>query len=237
LLAYDPAFAYEVAVIVQDGLRRMYQDHESVFYYLTLYNQSYPMPALPAGADEGVLKGLHRIESREVEGEPAARLRPQLFGSGPLIVETLRAQNILAEQFNLPSDAWSATSYCQLRRDALAAERWNRLHPDQPRRESYLEQQLGNLDGPFVAVTDSVTFVPEQIRRWVPGGYVTLGTDGFGRSDTKKALRRHFEIDAEHIVLAALSTLAEFGQFESRSLTRAIEQLEIDPDQPDPATA
>jgi pyruvate dehydrogenase E1 component len=183
------------------------------------------------------LSGMLFSEEPTVEGEPATRLRPQLLASGPMVLEAGRAQRILAERFGVPSDLWSATSYCQLRREAAAVDRWNRLHPQETPRTSYLEERFDGLEGPFVAVTDYVALVPEQIRPWVPGPYFTLGTDGFGRSDTKKALRRHFEVDAEQIVLSTLSALAESGRFDREELPRVMEELEIDPDQPDPATA
>jgi pyruvate dehydrogenase E1 component len=213
----------------------MYREQESIFYYLTLYNQNYPMPAMPEGAEEGILRGMHQIRGREAGGESAGRLRPQLLASGPMVLEAQRAQEILGERFGVPSDLWSVTSYSQLRREAAAADRWNQLHPNDTPRTSYLEQSFDGLEGPFVAVTDYVTLVPEQIRRWTPGRYRTLGTDGFGRSDTKQALRRHFEVDAEHIVLATLSAVAEEGEFDRDRLPHVIEQLEIDPEKPDPA--
>jgi pyruvate dehydrogenase E1 component len=235
LMSYDPAFAYEVAVIVQDGLRRMYADGESIFYYLTLYNQNYPMPAMPEGAEEGILNGIHLIGQRNVDGQPATQRRPQLLASGPMVLEAERAQEILGNQFGIPCDLWSATSYCQLRRDAAAAERWNLLHPEETRRGSHLEDCFRGRQGPFVAVSDFVSLVPEQIRPWIPGRYLTLGTDGFGRSDTKPALRRHFEVDAQQIVLATLTALAKDGQFEQEKLPQVIRHLEIDPEKLDPA--
>jgi pyruvate dehydrogenase E1 component len=237
LLAYDPAYAYEVAVIVQDGLKRMYRDGESIFYYLTLYNQSYPMPAMPEGAEEGILRGIHQVGSRDVDGDPVTGLRAQLLTSGPMVLEAERAQEILADHYRVPSDLWSVTSYSQLRREAAAAQRWNQLHPKEDPRTSYVEQRFDGLEGPFVAVSDFVTLVPEQIRPWVPGRYCTLGTDGFGRSDTKKALRRHFEVDAEQIVLTTLSALAEDGQFDREKLPEVIKHLDINPEKPDPASA
>ena len=187
LRAYDPAFAYEVAVIVQDGLRQMYQEGTSTFYYLTLYNQNYPMPAMPEGAEEGILRGMHVVGHREVEAEPAVERRPQLLASGPLMLEAQRAQRMLAEQFSVPSDLWSVTSYSELRREAVAVERWNLLHPAESPRRPFLRQTLADIAGPFVAVSDFTALVPEQIRPWIPGPYRTLGTDGFGRSDTKPA--------------------------------------------------
>ncbi|MBN2296017.1 MAG: pyruvate dehydrogenase (acetyl-transferring), homodimeric type, partial [Pirellulales bacterium] len=218
LISYDPAYGYEVAVIVQDGLRRMYEDQESVFYYLTLYNQSYPQPPMPEGAAEGILRGMYKIQHYKPQGVPPRRRRPQLLASGPLVLEAERAAKILTERFSYEVDVWSVTSYSQLRREAMAVDRWNRLHPSNKRRSSYVQQCMQGIDGPIVAVSDFVAMVPEQIRAWVPGRYCTLGTDGFGRSDTRQVLRRHFEIDAEQIVLGALSALAEDGEFDSRKL-------------------
>jgi pyruvate dehydrogenase E1 component len=236
LWAYDPAYAYEVAVIIQDGLRRMYAAGESIFYYLTLYNQNCPMRAMPEGAEEGILKGIHRIGQWNVD-QPATQRRPQLLASGPLVLEAERAQDILGNRFGVASDLWSVTSYCQLRREATAAERWNLLHPQEPERTGYLEECFQGREGPFVAVSDFVSLVPDQIRPWVPGRYLTLGTDGFGRSDTKQALRRHFEVDAEQIVLTTLTALAKDGQFDREKLPQVIKELEIDPEKIDPATA
>ena len=237
LVAYDPAYAYEVAVIVQDGLRRMYAEGESIFYYLTLYNQNYPMPAMPEEAEEGILNGIHLIGQRNVDDQPATQRRPQLLASGPMVLEAERAQDILGDRFGVASDLWSVTSYCQLRRQATAAQRWNLLHPQEPERTGYLEECFQGREGPFVAVTDFVSLVPEQIRPWVPGRYLTLGTDGFGRSDTKQALRRHFEVDAEQIVLTTLTALAKDGEFDQEKLPQVIKKLEIDPEKLDPATA
>jgi pyruvate dehydrogenase E1 component len=236
LVSYDPAFAYEVAVIVQDGLRRMYADGESIFYYLTLYNENYPMPAMPEGVEEGILKGLHPLTPWNVDGQPATQRRPQLLASGPMVLEAERAQKILGDRFGVASDLWSVTSYCQLRREAMAAQRWNLLHPQEPQRTGYLDECFQGREGPFVAVSDFMSLVPEQIRPWVPGRYLTLGTDGFGRSDTRQALRRHFEVDAEQIVLTTLTALAKDGEFAREKLPQAIRQLEIDPEKLDPAT-
>jgi pyruvate dehydrogenase E1 component len=226
VLAYDPAFAYEIAVIIRDGMRRMYAKGEDVLYYLTLYNEIQPMPEMPAGSEEGILKGLYRFRKA-----PAARThRVQIFGSGPILREALRAQEILAEKYDVAADVWSATSYNLLRREALEARRWNLLHPESPRRKSYLERVLENEEGPFVAVSDYMKIVPDQIAPWVPGGLTTLGTDGFGRSDTRAALRRFFEIDAECVAVAALGALAEKGKIPPASVARAVRDLGIDPE-------
>ncbi|MGQ0637079.1 MAG: pyruvate dehydrogenase (acetyl-transferring), homodimeric type [Planctomycetaceae bacterium] len=232
--AYDPAFAYEIAVIVQDGLRRMYADNESIFYYLTLYNEDYAMPALPEGANEGILKGMYRIRSREA---PKARHRVQLLGSGPILNGVLQAQETLAEDYGVASDVWSVTSYKELRRDALEVERWNLLHPTEKPRACYVQQAFKGCQGPFVAASDYMHIVPEQIAKWVPGRLVTLGTDGFGRSESREELRRHFEIDTPHIVFAALSTLAREGAIEKKAIQKAQQALGINPEKINPVQA
>jgi len=192
LFSYDPAFTYEVAVIIADGMRRMYHEGEDVFYYLTLYNENYSMPALPPGAEEGILKGLYKFKP----GPATAKIKAQIFGSGPILLQALRAQHILAEKYGVSADVWSATSYKLLRNDALRAKRWNLLHPEEAAKKSYVEELLSTEKGPFIAVSDNVKLVPDQIAPWVPGGLTTLGTDGFGRSDTRERLRRFFEVDA-----------------------------------------
>ncbi len=230
LACYDPAFAYEVAVIVRDGLKRMYTDGEDVFYYLTLYNQDYPMLAMPSGSEEGILKGLYLLRGAVQQ----AKHRAQLFGSGPMLLHAMRAQEILAERFDVAADVWSATSYAQLRMDALHCERWNRLHPGEPPRVPYVTRALESAAGPVIAVTDYVKALPDLIARWVPRPYTTLGTDGFGRSDTREALRRFFEVDAEHIVVATLAALAQQGMVAPGVVARAIQEFGIGPDYLDP---
>jgi pyruvate dehydrogenase E1 component len=224
--AYDPAFAYEVAVIIQEGLKRMYADGEEVIYYLTLYNENYGMPAMPDGVQEGILKGLYKFRKSTLE----SKLKAQLFGSGPILREALRAQQILGEKFGVAADVWSATSYKQLRTDALKTKRWNMLHPNEEPRKPFIEQLLENEEGVFVAVSDYMKMVPDQIAPWVPGGMISLGTDGFGRSDTRTALRRFFEIDAECVAVAALYALAEQGHIKMRTVERAIKELQVDPE-------
>jgi pyruvate dehydrogenase E1 component len=257
--AYDPAFAYEIAVIIQDGIRRMYQAKEDRFYYLTLYNENYAMPPMPTGAEQGILKGLYKYKAGPLTGArpssvaassaakarsstpdapPASDVaatgdgrapRAHLFGSGPIIREALRAQEILADKYGVSADVWSATSYKLLRNDALAAKRWNLLHPTSPPKKSYLETVLENESGVFVAVSDNIKLVPDQIAPWVPGGLTTLGTDGFGRSDTRERLRRFFEVDAEFTVIATLNALAEKGQLDKTVVAKAIKDLDINP--------
>jgi pyruvate dehydrogenase E1 component len=232
LVAYDPAWAYEVAVIVREGWRRMFQEQETLLYYLTLYNEVYPMPALPDDAEEGILKGLHPIRRRTGK---KLKGHAQLFGSGPILREVLRAQDILAERYGVGSEVWSATSYKELRRDALSVERHNQRHPGARRpRRSYLEEVLGGAEGPFVAASDYMRLVPEQIARFLPGPLSVLGTDGYGRSDTRDDLRRHFEVNAEHVAFATLHALAREGRLPKKRVTEAASDLDIDPDKPDP---
>src|SRR5437762_2512966 len=199
--AYDPAFAYEVAAIIKDGLRRMYVDGEDVYYYLTLYNQDYPMPAMPSGVEDGILRGMYLYRGAVQQ----AKHRAQLFGSGVILLDVLKAQEILAEKYQVAADVWSVTSYNQLRNQALEVERWNRLHPADPPRVPYVTKAVEQKAGPIIAASDFMKLVPDMIARWVRAPFVPLGTDGFGRSDTRDALRRHFEIDAAHIVVATLS--------------------------------
>ncbi len=247
-IAYDPAWSYELATIVKDGLRRMIAEGEDVFYYITLYNENYAMPAMPAGSEEGILRGLYRFRAAPaVKGAAASGAkgaagapRAQLFGSGPILRHALRAQEILAEEYGVSADVWSATSYLELRREALAVERWNRMHPGKPQRVSRVEQLLADAPGPVIAATDYMKAVPDQIARWVPAegrgprAFTSLGTDGFGRSDTRDTLRRYYEIDAASIVVATLSALAAAGTVKNDAVSRAIAGLEIDADRANP---
>ena len=229
---YDCAYVYEIAVIVQDGIRRMYQDGEDRFYYITVYNEDYPMPEMPKDSAEGILRGLYKFK-------PAAGGKPvlQLFGSGPILNEALRAQQILAEKYKVQADLWSVTSYNQLRREALATERWNRLHPAEKEKRPYILQALDGAEGPIVAATDYMKIVPDQLAPWLTGRLVTLGTDGFGRSDNRQHLRRHFEVNAESIAAAALSRLARDGKFDARKAQKAMQDLGVDTEKIDPARA
>ncbi len=231
--AYDPAYAYEIAVIVQDGIRRMYKERKDRFYYITLYNENYAMPPIPKDLNpEGILKGIYRYQ-------PAASGKAvvQLFGSGPILNEALHAQKILEEKYQVAADVWSVTSYNELRRDALQVQRWNRLHPDQPQKEPYLLQALKGAQGPIIAASDYMKVVAGQIGPWLEGRLETLGTDGFGRSDNREQLRRHFEINAEAIAAAALSRLAQDGKFDRKKAKAAITALGVDPERGDPARA
>jgi pyruvate dehydrogenase E1 component len=235
LVTYDPAFAYEIAIILQDGLRRMVKEREDVFYYITLGNENYAMPAKPEGAEEGILRGLYRFH--RAEGGLNGRPRAHLLGSGSLLREAIRAQKILAERYGVAADVWSATSYKELRREALEVERWNLLHPGEPERKPYVAQLLEGEPGPIVAVSDYMKSYPEMIARWLPGRFYSLGTDGFGRSDTREALRRFFEVDAESIALATLGQLAQCGSIDRGVAARAVGELGIDPEKADPVRA
>ncbi|MGH7142843.1 MAG: pyruvate dehydrogenase (acetyl-transferring), homodimeric type [Planctomycetota bacterium] len=232
--SYDPAFMFEIAVIVIDGLKRMYVDNEPGFYYITLGNENYVMPAMPKGAEEGIVKGMYKLQSKEAAG---SKLRVQLFGSASILREAMRAGDILATQYGVSSDIWSVTSYKALREDALAAERWNRLHPTKKPRVSFVEQSLKGVKGPFIAASDYVRLVMEQIAPWVPEKLITLGTDGFGRSETREALRRHFEVDAESIVIAALHELAARGSYKPADVEKAIKELGVDAEKANPIEA
>lgn len=231
-VSYDPAFVYEVAVIVQDGIRRMYQENESVFYYITMYNEDYAMPEMPEGVREGIVRGLYKYKAA-LKGKASV----QLFGSGTIMNEVLRAQEILSEKYGVQSDVWSVTSYNELRREALAVERWNRLHPAEPEKKPYLLTALKDAKGPIVAVTDYMKIVPDQLAPWLQSRLVTLGTDGFGRSDNREYLRRHFEVNAESIVAATLSKLVRDGKFEAARATKAFAELGVDTEKIDPAHA
>ncbi|MBY0525954.1 MAG: pyruvate dehydrogenase (acetyl-transferring), homodimeric type [Gemmataceae bacterium] len=231
VVAYDPAFAYELAIIIQDGIRRMFEIGEDVFYYVTLYNENYPMPPMPEDCAEGILRGMYRYRPAPIASKIE---KVNLLGSGSLLREALRAQEMLAERFGVAADVWSVTSYKQLRQDALDADRWNLLHPEETPRRSYLEQLLANEKGAFLAVSDYMKAVPEMIGRWVPGGLYPLGTDGFGRSDSREVLRRFFEVDAECIALASLHRLAQRGAIKPARVAQAIKELDIDPEKANP---
>ncbi len=231
LAAYDPAFAYEVAVIVRDGIRRMYgREPEDRFYYITLYNENYPMPAMPPGVEEGIIRGIYRFA-----GAPEGlRRRATILFSGSAYGAAVEAQRRLADDWDVAAELWSAPSYKTLREQALTVERTNRLHPSAPVETPYVTEALGEAEGPFVAVTDFMKAVPDQVARWIPGHFTSLGTDGFGRSDTREGLRRHFEVDAGHIVVAVLRSLAETGDAKSEEVADAIARYEIDVDAPEP---
>ncbi|MFQ5609505.1 MAG: pyruvate dehydrogenase (acetyl-transferring), homodimeric type, partial [Woeseiaceae bacterium] len=230
-VSYDPTYAYELAVIIQDGLRRMIGEQENVFYYITCMNENYVQPPMPSGVEEGILRGMYLLH---VGGQ--GKIRAQLMGSGTILREVIGAAELLSEDFGIPTDVWSVTSFNELRRDALEVERWNQLHPEAEPRKSYVEQCLGERPGPYVAATDYMKIVADQVQRWVPGTYVTLGTDGYGRSDARKALREHFEVDKRYITVTALKALADDGVLDQKTVAQAIEKYGIDPDRPDPVT-
>ncbi|MDP9420479.1 MAG: pyruvate dehydrogenase (acetyl-transferring), homodimeric type, partial [Actinomycetota bacterium] len=229
-LVYDPAFAYELAVIIADGCKRMFADLDDVFYYLTLYNENYPMPEMPEGSEAGILRGLYRFA--DAPAEPS--VRATIIFSGTSWLAAAQARDELAEHYDVGAELWSATSYKALRDDALSTERWNRLHPSQSPRTPWVTEVLSDAEGPYVAVSDYMKAVPDQVGRWVPGTFVPLGTDGFGRSDTRHALRRHFETDAAHVVVAVLSALAAEGQVKASAVDDAIARYGIDAEAPDP---
>jgi pyruvate dehydrogenase E1 component len=237
LVAYDPAFAYELAIIIQDGIHRMYAKGEDAIFYITLYNEKYRMPALPESAREGILKGLYKLRPANQARSATKLTKIHLFGSGPILLQVMRAQELLGQKFGLAADVWSATSYRELRREALDVERWNMLHPTAAPRVSFVEEVLQKEKGIFLAATDYMRQVPEMISRWVPGGLHVLGTDGFGRSDSRGALRRFFEVDAESIALAALYQLGKRGEMNPEKVEEAIKELGIDPGKPNPLRA
>ncbi|HLB85183.1 MAG TPA: pyruvate dehydrogenase (acetyl-transferring), homodimeric type, partial [Steroidobacteraceae bacterium] len=227
LISYDPAYAYEIAVIIEDGIRRMYKNGESIFYYLTLMNENYEMPPMPDGAQEGILKGLYRLRASE---KKKARARAQLLGSGAILNEVVAAQQILEEKYDVSADVWSVTSYQELYRDGHATERWNRLHPSSKPRVPYVTQCLGTADGVLVAASDYVKVLPDGIDRWLPRRLSALGTDGFGRSEGRTALREFFEVNARHVVVATLSDLARDGAIDAKVVQQAIKDLGINPE-------
>jgi len=231
LMAYDPAFAYEIAVIIRDGIRRMYVEQEDIFYYLTIENETYSMPAMPKGVEEGIIKGLYKFRASKTK---RSKLRAQLFGSGAIMNRVIEAQKILEDQFNVSTDIWSITSFKNLHREALDVDRWNRMHPGEDKKRSYLEETLKEEKGVFVIASDYVKTLPESIARWFPKTPISLGTDGFGRSESREALRDFFEVDARFIVLGALSALAEEGKIEETVVIQAMKDFDIDPDKSNP---
>jgi pyruvate dehydrogenase E1 component len=226
LRAFDPAFAYEIAIIVRDGLRRMYKEQESTFYYLTVTNEPYPMPPMPQGAEEGILKGMYLLARAENQN---SHLRAQILGSGAILREALEAQKILVENYGVAADVWSVTSYKELYQEGHAADRWNMLHPSEEPRVPYVTQCFRNAPGALVAASDYVRALPDSISRWMPRPLVALGTDGFGRSDSRAALRDFFEVDARFITLATLNELARQKAVKPSVVEKAIQDLEINP--------
>ena len=234
LLAYDPAYAYEISVIIEDGIRRMYKNDENVFYYITVMNEPYAMPAMPKGVEQGILKGMYKVRAAT---NKKAKLRAQLFGSGAILNEVLRAQEILEKKYGLTVDVWSVTSYKSLYLDAIETERWNRLHPNDAPRVPYVTRCLDGEQGVLVAATDYLKVLPAIISKWMPRRLATLGTDGFGRSEGRDSLRQFFEVDARFIALATLHELALDGLVGEATVYNAIKELGIDPDKPNPVTS
>ncbi len=233
LKAYDPAFAFELAVIIRDGIRRMYAEQEDIFYYLTVENEPYPMPPMPEGCEEGILRGMYRYRPSNNEN---ADLRAHLFGSGAILNEALRAQEILAERFNVAADVWSITSYKELYFDGAECDRRNRLHSEDEPPTPWVRQCLDDTDGVYVVASDYVKALPHSIGKWFPKTPVALGTDGFGRSESRAALRRFFEVDAEHIVVATLGALAGEGKVDREVVAEAIAEFGIDTEAPNPVS-
>jgi pyruvate dehydrogenase E1 component len=233
-VAYDPTFGYELAVIVHDGMRRMFVDQENVFYYLTVMNENYPQPPMPKRAEvrEGILRGMYLLE----EGNRKLKRRVQLLGSGAILREVIAAAKLLEEEFDVASDVWSVTSFTELRREGLAVERWNDLHPEQEPRTCFVDECLAERRGPVIAATDYMKIFADQIRPFVRNPYKVLGTDGFGRSDDRKQLRHFFEVNREFVVIAALKALADSGEIERGVVREAIDKYGIDPDKPNPVT-
>jgi pyruvate dehydrogenase E1 component len=230
--SYDPAFAYELAVIIEDGIKRMYHDREDIFYYLTVMNEMYSHPPMPEGSRDGILKGMYVCKPA---GLPSAKKRAQIFGSGTILTEALKAQQILEEKYGVGTDVWSVTSYVNLYRDGHAIERWNRLHPGEAPRVPYVTEATKDAPGVFVAASDYLKVLPDSIDRWLPKRLHALGTDGFGRSDSRAALRNFFEVDSRFIVLAALHALMQDGQVDAKAVRQAIADLGIETEKPNPA--
>jgi pyruvate dehydrogenase E1 component len=243
-VAYDPCFGYELAVILQDGMRRMLEEQDDVFYYVTVMNENYAHPTMPEGAREGIIRGMYHLRSacacppageERGEGEPAdAERRVQLLGSGTILREVIAAAELLQQDWNVAADVWSVTSFTELRREGIEVDRWNRLHPDATPRRTHVENCLEPTAGPVIAATDYMRTVGDLIRNWVPRRYTVLGTDGFGRSDSRAALRDFFEVDRRHIAVAALKALADEGSVERKRVSEAIAKYGIDANRANP---
>jgi len=231
-VSYDPTFAYELAVIVNDGMYRMNHKQENVFYYITIMNENYHQPEMPKGSKEGILKGMYLLQ-----GGGKRRKKVQLMGSGTILREVISAAKILDKEWSIDADVWSVTSYNELTREAQEIDRWNRLHPLKEQKVSFIEKSLKGHRGPVISATDYNKTYSDQIRKWVPARYEVLGTDGFGRSDTRAQLRKHFEVNAYHVVIAALKSLADEGQFPAGKVQEAIDKYGIDAEKINPAKA
>ena len=231
-ISYDPTYSYELAVIIQDGMRRMFDEGENCFYYITTMNENYVHPDMPEGVEEGIVRGLYRLSTASVSEGPQV----QLLGAGAILREVEAAAELLARDFGIAADVWSVTSVNELARDGNDAVRWNRLHPTDTPRVPYLTEQLANAPGPVIAATDYQKAHTDQLREFVPGSFTVLGTDGFGRSDTRQQLRQHFEVSREHIALAAIKALADQGDLSLDVVQEALSKLGIDADKPNPMT-
>lgn len=231
-VCYDPAYGYELAVIMHDGLRRMYQDEESIFYYITVMNENYQQPEMPENVEEGIIKGMYPLKKAAKKTKKHIRL----LGSGTILREVIKAAEILKADFAISSEIWSVTSFTELRREAMAIERENRLHPEKKAKSAYVTEQLAKDDSPILAATDYIRTHADQIRPYISAPYVTLGTDGYGRSDTRAELRHYFEVDAKHIAYAAIVQLADLGLIEKSETKKAMKKLNINPDKPEPMT-
>ncbi len=230
-VSYDPTYSYEVAVIVQEGLRRMYAEQQDIFYYLTVMNENYSHPAMPEGAAEGILKGMYLLRPADAA---AGGPKVQLMGSGTILREVIAGADLLAQDWGVSADIWSCPSFTELRRDALAVERWNMLHPTETPKKSWVETCLEGSEGPTIAASDYMRLFAEQIRAFVPGRYRVLGTDGFGRSDYRKRLRHFFEVDRQWVAVAALESLAKEGKVPAARVAEAIAKYGLDPEKPNP---
>ena len=230
-VSYDPTFGYELAVIIQEGLRRMVQNQEDVYYYITLMNENYSHPAMPKGAEEGILKGMYQFAKSKAKGP-----KVQLMGSGVILREVIAAAELLEKDWGVAADIWSVTSFTELRREGLDVERWNLLHADQKQKQSYVTQCLQKAEGPVVASTDYMKSFADQIRNFIPQRYVVLGTDGFGRSDSREALRNFFEVDRHYVTVAALKALADEGKLPATKAAEAVKKYGLDANKPNPAT-
>ncbi len=230
--AYDPTFSYEVAVIMQHGLKQMYRDQERVFYYLTLMNENYEHPEMPKGVEDEIIQGMYLFKAVKAK----AKHKVQLLGSGTIFIEVLKAAEILEKDYNVSANIWSVTSFNELRRNALVIQRENLFKPEQKPAKTYVETCLGKLDAPVIAATDYIRSFADQIRQFVPHRYTVLGTDGYGRSDTRKALRHFFEVDAKHIAYATLKTLFDEGEIKKETVLKAREALGVNPDKINPVS-
>jgi pyruvate dehydrogenase E1 component len=230
LIAYDPAFAYELAIIIRDGIRRMYEEQEDIFYYITVMNENYPMPQMPHGIKDGVLKGIYKFRASTKKN---SKLKANLLGSGTIMNEVIKAAEVLESNYNVASDIWSVTSYKELRRDALETERWNLLNPGNEK-TAYITSCFNNDDGVIVAVSDYVKALPDSIAKWLPKRLMSLGTDGFGRSEGRNELRDFFEVDSRFIALSALYALVKENKLKANILNKAIKDLEINPNKLNP---